>query len=208
MSGPEDRLLLTERFTSAVEYARKIHIEFRKGTAVPYMAHLVGVAALVMGEAGHWRVPVTEDMVIAALLHDAVEDHGGGPRLLDIETSFGIDVAQMVEGLTDSFTDEHSDKANWEERKMAYIERLKGELDDVQLISVADKLYNAKAILEDYREIGPAIWQRFKRGRDQQLWYFNALIEVFQLRARTRIVEEFSGVVEELTELSKGEAVE
>ena len=78
------RLVLTKRFTEAVEYARQLHTEYRKGTDIPYMAHLIGVAALVMGEAGG-RVPVTEDMVIAALLHDAVEDHGGTPRLREIE---------------------------------------------------------------------------------------------------------------------------
>lgn len=79
MSGVENYLFLTERFTRAIDYARHLHIECRKGTSIPYMAHLLGVAALVMGESGHARVSVTEDMVIAALLHDTVEDHGGLP---------------------------------------------------------------------------------------------------------------------------------
>lgn len=58
MHKPAGTLLLTRRFTEAVDYARHLHIEFRKGTAIPYMAHLLGVAALVMGEAGG-TVPVT-----------------------------------------------------------------------------------------------------------------------------------------------------
>ncbi len=81
-------LHLGDRFSRAIEYARILHIERRKGSDIPSMAHLLGVASLVMGEAGHSGVPVTEDMVIAAILHDAVEDHGGTPRLKDIDVQF------------------------------------------------------------------------------------------------------------------------
>ena len=199
-----EQLELTARFTSAVDYARTVHIERRKGTGIPYMAHLMGVAAMVMGEAGHVEFPVTEDMVIAALLHDAVEDHGGLPRLAHIEANFGANVARMVEGLSDSFS-ESGDKQLWFERKQGYIERLKDEPEDTRLISAADKLYNARAILEDYRQIGPEIWQRFKRGRDQQLWYFNELLVVFKSRARIRIVDEFERVLQYLTTMTESE---
>src|SRR5947209_20377294 len=94
-------LHFSERFTRAVDYARHLHIERRKGTGIPYMAHLFGVASLVMGEAGLAGFPVNEDMVIAALLHDAVEDHGGAARLEDIRRNFGAEGARMVEGLSD-----------------------------------------------------------------------------------------------------------
>ena len=153
--APSEALHLTGRFTSAVDYARTLHIERRKGTDIPYMAHLLGVTALVMAEAGHASVPVTEDMLIAALLHDAVEDHGGRPRLEDIKQNFGGNVARLVEGLTDSFSSDSEHKGPWEHRKRAYIERLKTEPADVRLISAADKLYNAKSMLDDYRVIGP-----------------------------------------------------
>ncbi|HTV81611.1 MAG TPA: HD domain-containing protein [Acidobacteriaceae bacterium] len=205
MADPTDHLYLSDRFTRAVDYARHLHIERRKGTSIPYMAHLLGVASLVMGEAGHAPIPVTEDMVIAALLHDAVEDYGGRMRLRDIKHNFGLDVARMVEGLTDSFAEDSSSKADWEQRKRAYIDRLRNELDDVHLISAADKLYNARAILDDYREIGPQIWERFKRGRRQQLRYFHALLEVFRSRARNRIMEELDRVVTELEAISSGD---
>jgi (p)ppGpp synthase/HD superfamily hydrolase len=118
--------------------------------------------------------------VIAALLHDAVEDHGGLLRQQDIEQNFGPNVARMVEGLSDSFSEDASKKLSWMERKQAYIQRLRGEPEDVRLISAADKLYNARAILEDYREIGPKVWDRFKRGRSDQIWYFDELIAVFK----------------------------
>jgi (p)ppGpp synthase/HD superfamily hydrolase len=201
-----EQLYLTDRFTSAVDYARKVHTERRKGTDVPYMAHLLGVASLVMGEVGYAQFPVTEDMVIAALLHDAAEDHGGLPRLKDIEYNFGPNVARMVEGLSDSLFGDPGNKKPWLERKQTYIQKLREELTDVQLISAADKLYNAKAILEDYRMIGPRIWERFKRGRNDQLRYFDELIKVFKSSEVNRIVSELERVVNQLRRVSAEEA--
>ncbi len=195
--SPYPRLVLTERFTDAVEYARQLHTEYRKGTDIPYMAHLLGVSALVMGEAGG-RVPVTEDMVIAALLHDAVEDHGGMPRLREIEGRFGAEVSRMVAALSDTFAEDHDKKEGWDERKNNYLARLRDEPDDVLLISAADKLYNAKAILDDFNEIGPAVFARFKRGAKEQLWYFEELLKVFRAHPPNRIVNDLDRVVHEL----------
>jgi (p)ppGpp synthase/HD superfamily hydrolase len=199
------RLVLTERFTEAVEYARQLHTEYRKGTDIPYMAHLLGVAALVMGEAGG-PVPVTEDMIIAALLHDVVEDHGGMPRLREIEGRFGTEVARMVAALSDTFAEDHEKKEGWEERKNNYLARLREEPDDVLLISAADKLYNAKTILDDYKDIGPAVFDRFKRGAPQQLWYFDELLKVFRAHPPNRIVNDLERVVQELRERTSREA--
>jgi len=189
-----EQLHLSGRFVSAIDYARVIHIERRKGTDIPYMAHLLGVASLVMGETGHTGFPVTEEMVIAALLHDAAEDHGGMARLKDIEHNFGSNVARMVEGLSDSLTDDPNIKPPWLERKQSYVQRLRGEAADVQLISAADKLYNARAILEDYRVIGPRIWARFKRGRQEQIWYFDELLEVLNRLAGIGSLKNWSGL--------------
>ena len=201
MNRQGNRLFLSGRFTEAIEYARQHHTEFRKGTDIPYMAHLLGVAALVMGEAGG-RVLVTEDMVLAALLHDVVEDHGGMTRLHEVEQRFGANVARMVEGLSDSFAENQHPKDEWKKRKSEYIERLRHEPDDVLLISAADKLYNAKAILDDFKDIGEAIWKRFNRGADQQLWYFDELLAIYLLRPRNRIVNELERVVGELAALT------
>jgi (p)ppGpp synthase/HD superfamily hydrolase len=198
-------LSLTARFTRAVDYARQVHISYRKGTRVPYMAHLLGVASLVMRESGHIDFPVTEDMVIAALLHDAVEDEGGLPRLRDIEANFGREVAKIVEGCTDSFEEDSSKKLEWEVRKKSYIDRLRKEPEGTLLVSAADKLYNARAILEDYRKIGAAIWSRFKRGRKEQLWYFGELSKVYEERGSNRLTEELKRVIGELKRLSAGE---
>lgn len=203
-------LRLTTRFTQAVDYARQIHVGTRKGIDVPYMAHLLGVASLVMGETGHVPFAVTEDTAIAALLHDAVEDEGGRPRLHDIEAKFGKEVAKIVEGCTDSFEVDTEKKQEWGLRKASYIKRLREEPDEsagTLLVSAADKLYNARAILEDYRQTGAEVWKRFKRGRDQQVWYFEELIKVYEARCPGwRIMEELKRVVAELKGISAGEA--
>jgi (p)ppGpp synthase/HD superfamily hydrolase len=199
-------LHFTQRLTEAVEYARVLHVERRKGTGIPYLAHLFGVASLVMGEAALTGEPVTEDMVVAALLHDAVEDHGGAARLEHIRQNFGGNVARMVEGLSDTLVEDPNDKEPWEERKKNYLVRLRSEPTDIRLISAADKLYNARSILEDYRVIGAEIWKRFRRPRDLQIWYFDALLEVFHSMGKMRIVDELERVVTELKQISGGEA--
>ena len=191
-------LHLTVRFTQAVEYVRTLHIEARKGTDVPYMAHLLGVASMVMGEAGYVEFPITEDMILAALLHDAVEDHGGSPRLKHIEVNFGSKVAETVAALSDSFAENSHEKSPWDIRKKAYVEKLSKESPQVLLISAADKLYNARAILSDYRLLGPELWKRFKRGCKDQLWYFDALIAAYRSKGTNRIVEELAEVIKEL----------
>jgi len=159
-----------------------------------------------MGESGHVRFPVTEDMVIGALLHDAVEDEGGLPRLRDIEANFGKEVAKIVEGCTDSFEEDSGKKQEWEERKKSYIDRLRNEPEATLLVSAGDKLYNSRAILEDYRNVGPEVWSRFKRGRKEQLWYFDELIKVYEQRCPNwRIVSELKRVVGDLAQLSASE---
>jgi len=204
-SRSDSHLYLGKRFVRAIDYARHLHIETRKGSDIPVMAHLLGVASLVIGEAGHMPFPVSEDMVIAALLHDTVEDHGGAPRLKDVEHNFGSKVARMVEGLSDSLSENPDQKEPWERRKQAYIKRLRIESLHVQLISAADKLYNARTILDDYRHAGPMVWTRFKRARNLQLWYFRAVLAVFRKSGSNRIVEELARVVDELERISANE---
>jgi (p)ppGpp synthase/HD superfamily hydrolase len=148
----------------------------------------------VSGDGGH---------VIAALLHDAVEDEGGRPRLRDIESKFGEKVGRIVEGCTDTFEEDANRKQEWEERKSSYIERLRTEPPETLLVSAADKLYNARAILEDYRELGEGVWERFKRGRKEQIWYFDGLIMVYEEKCSNwRIVEELKRTVQDLAQLS------
>ncbi len=185
---------MNNRFQQAFEYALEKHGgQKRKGTQVPYISHLMSVAALVMEACGD------DDQAIAALLHDVPEDQGGRSALEEIRARFGERVAHIVEGCTDTFEDP---KPDWRIRKQQYIEHLKHSDSDTRLVSLADKLHNARSILADYRQIREEIWKRFKRGRDEQLWYFRELAVVFeQSRSQpgmARLLDEFQRVRRDL----------
>jgi GTP pyrophosphokinase len=184
---------LTSRFEEAFLYAARLHAgQKRKGTERPYIAHLIGVAALVLQYGGD------EDEAIAALLHDAVEDQGGLPRLEEICAKFGERVAHIVAGCTDST---ETPKPPWRERKQRYVEHVRRACPDVLRVSAADKLYNVREILADYRELGDALWPRFQGGREGTLWYYRALVGAFQTAGATPLVEELDRVVTELEAL-------
>ena len=186
--------LLTERFEQAFHYAMKLHSDqTRKGTEVPYIAHLLGVTSLVLEDGGD------EDQAIAALLHDAVEDQGGLIILEEIHLNFGENVAQIVEGCSDSFT---SVKPPWRLRKESYLEHLMNASKDIRRVSLADKLYNARAIWSTYRQIGEETWTRFKGGKEGTLWYFTALCEIFQQTGDDIMTEELVSVVANIKQMS------
>ena len=186
---------LTERFDAACAYARSIHNEQRrKGTDIPYAAHLLAVASLVLEDGGD------EDQAIAALLHDAAEDHGGVETLEDIRRRFGDRVAHIVEGCSDSLEDP---KPLWPDRKKRYIEHLREAGPDVRKVSLADKLHNARAILLDLRHQGEATWERFNGGKDGTLWYYRSLVHVFQDSAPSMLKDELARVVEQIEHLAE-----
>src|SRR5581483_7108340 len=133
---------------------------------IPYIAHLMGVASLVLEAGGD------EDMAIAAFLHDVVEDCGGAAMLKEVRRRFGKRVAHIVDGCTDAY---ETPKPPWKERKVSYIDRLKREDSDTRLVSAADKLNNIRSILSDYRALGESVWTRFNGGREGTLWYYRTL---------------------------------
>lgn len=188
--------LLTNRFIEALGYAAELHLhQRRKGKGQPYVGHLLGVAAIVIHHGGG------EDEAIAALLHDAVEDQGGLPRLDEIRQKFGERVAHIVDGCTDSY-EVAGPKQEWGERKRAYIARIANESDDVRLVSAADKLANAREILSDYRTEGDAVFLRFQGRKQGTLWYYRTLVDVFRKAGSTPLIEELDRVVTELESLS------
>ncbi len=182
--------MLDQRFLDGLAYATQLHVrQARKGTRVPYVAHLLGVASIVLVEGGD------EDMAIAALLHDAVEDQGGKPTLREIERRFGKRVARLVEACTDA---DSFPKPPWQDRKERYIAAIRHEPADARLISAADKLHNARDILADYRQHGEEVWKRFRGGREGTLWYYRALVDAFRAAGGNRLVDELDRVVTEL----------
>ena len=187
--------ILTSKFDEALAYAVNLHrAQPRKGTGVPYVSHLLSVAALVLEHGG------TEEQAIAALLHDAVEDQGGRPTAEAIRARFGDAVAEIVDGCTDT---DQTPKPPWRKRKEAYLARVRREPSHVRLVSAADKLHNARTMVTDLRIHGPALWSRFNAGRDETLWYLGALVEAFREAGTTPIVEELARTVAELEAVSR-----
>ena len=186
---------LGSRFERAFLFAKEKHAgQTRKASGVPYLAHLMGVASLALEYGGD------EDVAIAALLHDVVEDCGGRAMLKAVKRRFGSRVAKMVEGCTDSDT---VPKRPWRERKDTYLQHLKSADEETRLVSAADKLNNLRSILSDYREVGEVVWERFKGGREGTLWYYRALLEEFQRGKPNRLIRDFELLVLELEAKAK-----
>ncbi|MGH8212404.1 MAG: HD domain-containing protein [Rhodanobacteraceae bacterium] len=177
--------MLSERFTHAVDYAREAHAsQTRKGTSVPYIAHLLGVAALVLEHGGD------EGQAIAALLHDTIEDQGEHHGQL-IRNQFGERVADIVLACTDGTQESRAaaqtpdeKRADWSRRKRDYLAHLAHASDDALLVSACDKLHNARAILADLHNpaVGDAVFDRFTGGRDGTLWYYRELAHILRER--------------------------
>jgi GTP pyrophosphokinase len=187
----------SDRFREAVGYAADAHAgHVRKGTGSPYVTHLLEVAALVLQYGGN------ETEAIGALLHDAVEDRGGLPRLEDIRSRFGDDVAAIVEGCSDSLVEDPTRKAPWRERKQAYIARVATEGPSARLVSAADKLANVRALRDDYREAGEIVWSRFNGGREGTLDYYRRVTDAFLAHGRSPLLDRLDRTVEELLALA------
>ena len=190
-------MTLTSRFDRAVNTARLLHADqFRKGTSIPYISHLLGVASIALEHGAD------EDTAIAAILHDAVEDQGGAETLQLIRQEFGERVAGIVDECSDT---DVVPKPPWLERKKAYIAHIGQASVDALLVSAADKLHNARSILMDLRTHGDGVWDRFNAGRDDIVWYYRELHGEF---TRTKqvpapLLEELSIVIGEITNRSQ-----
>src|SRR5579872_168514 len=181
---------LGQRFERALVFASQKHAgQTRKKTQAPYISHLLIVAGLVLEAGGD------EDLAIAALLHDTVEDCGGAPVLKEIRRRFGKRVAHVVDGCTDT---DITPKPPWRKRKEDYLRHLRTADADTRLVSAADKLHNARSVLTDYRAIGESVWERFAGQRAGTLWYYRALAREFRRRKSNRVIAELARAVQEL----------
>jgi (p)ppGpp synthase/HD superfamily hydrolase len=190
--------ILTTKFDEAVAYALAAHdSQRRKGTAIPYAAHLLGVASLILEAGG------SEDEAIAGLLHDVVEDQGGADRLTDVRRHFGDRIADVV---LECSAEDKTDDPGWRVRKERYLEGIKSCSDSALVVSLADKVYNAHSIVEDVRLHGAETWERFgaDEPKDQSiLWYYRSLVVAYGERptARQRLLGELGRSVDELADL-------
>jgi (p)ppGpp synthase/HD superfamily hydrolase len=185
---------LAERFDDALAYASRLHrAQRRKGSEIPYVSHLLAVAAIALENGAD------EDQAIAALLHDAVEDQGGLPQLETIRSRFGDGVAAIVADCTDAHEEP---KPAWRPRKEAYIASLAHKPARSLAVSLADKTHNASAINADLRTVGEAVWNRFTGGKEGTLWYYSALADAFRTHAPGIAAERFAREVAEMEELA------
>ncbi len=181
---------LSHRFEDAFVYASHIHgAQLRKGTEIPYISHLIAVAALTLEHGGN------EDQAIAALLHDAVEDCGGEVQLNIIRQRFGVEVARIVDDCTDSWVEP---KPPWKERKEDYIAGIAKKPRPSLLVSLADKTHNARCILLDLRTLGPQLWDRFNAQKEELLWYYQSLADEFAAAIDCPLAAELNRTVQEM----------
>jgi len=170
----------------ALAYAAAVHDgQLRKGTTVPYLSHLLAVAALVAEDGGS---PVE---LAAALLHDAAEDHGGRARLEDIERRFGAEVAGIVAECSDTL---ETVREPWRVRKQRYLDRLPRAGDGAVRVSLADKVANLRTIVDGYRAIGERFWERFDDDSDA-LWYYRGALAALRARSASPLVAELSALL-------------
>lgn len=187
---------LSHRYDLAFLFAHHLHREqTRKGTDIPYLTHLMSVAALVAEYGG------TEDQQIAALLHDAAEDQGGRGILEEIEGRFGSRVAQIVSACSDTF---EQPKPPWKARKEAYLRGLSHEPAEVLLVSACDKLHNARSIVKDLQDSGESTWSRFTGGKEGSIWYYSALVDTYRQCFPHPVVDELDTTVTRIRALSEG----
>jgi (p)ppGpp synthase/HD superfamily hydrolase len=191
---------LTDRFADALGYAEQLHRnQKRKGNAIPYVAHLLAVAATVLEWGGD------EDTAIAALLHDAVEDQGGLATADAIRARYGDRVADLVLACTDSVVQDPEAKGPWEDRKRRYIAKIQDAAGDVALITAADKLHNLTALVRDVRAYGPDTLKRFAVPH-RLLWYYGAVIEALAAHQDAVPLQDLQTQAHELAALLQVEA--
>jgi (p)ppGpp synthase/HD superfamily hydrolase len=191
-------LTATDRFSSAMTYAYQVHHgQRRKGTGIPYIAHILGVTAIAM------EYGADDDQSIAALLHDAAEDGGGEATLAEIRARFGDAVADIVLGCSDSLVEDPEDKLPWQARKENYLAHLESASASVCLVSAADKLHNVRSIIRDYQEHGEAIWERFQGRREGTLWYYETVAHTLLRRHHSQLTRDLQAEVDTLLEITK-----
>ena len=182
---------LSSRFDEALQFASKLHREqARKSTQIPYVSHPLAVSSLVLEHGG------TEAQAIAALLHDVVEDCGGSALLPIIEARFGAEIAKIVSACSHSFGNDS--KTEWKERRKAHIKHLREADDAVMLVIAADKLHNLTSILNDLRSLGDDLWSRFNAGPEDQMWYYQSIINVLDRRLDNLIVERLKDTLDDV----------
>jgi (p)ppGpp synthase/HD superfamily hydrolase len=193
--------MLGRKFDEALQLASELHrAQTRKQTPIPYIAHLMAVAGIVLEAHAYHQFDDIEDLAIAALLHDAIEDQGDKIDLAEIKQRFGQNVHDIVLSCSDAAIHRADEKkAPWRERKEAYIAKIRTKPRGAILVSCADKLHNARSIMFDHDRIGDIVWERFTADKAQTLWYYQQLREAFeQAWPENPLLPDFAAVVDRM----------
>jgi (p)ppGpp synthase/HD superfamily hydrolase len=189
-----DPPVASARLLAALELASQVHGAARKGTGVPYLAHLLAVTGLVVEDGG------TEDETIAALLHDSVEDGGGRPLMEEIRSRFGERVAEVVAGCSDELDD--PDGGSWRERKERYLTHLPEIADEgVLRVSLADKVHNARSLARMLRR---GETHDGEPSLEDRLWYYESLARFFGERCSGPLADDLRDAAGDLRALVAG----
>lgn len=182
-------------YDAALAFAARSHCpHLRKGTNIPYIAHVVHVSTILL------RHGFGEAVVIAGLLHDVVEDCG--VAIAQIEAEFGPEVARLVAAVSERKT-AGGVAIPWEQRKADKLAHLRNGGPDVAALKAADAIHNARSTSADLRQRGPVVWQRFRASPEQTLWYYREILALVRHWLGDHpIVAELAAAVDELVELA------
>lgn len=194
---PQAKLLKwSPRIEKAIRTAAKFHAgQMRKssGKKIPYLTHLLSVAEILAG------YTEDEDILIAGLLHDTIEDTDYSPE--DLAKDFSPEIRDIVLAVSEAQDVAKDRKASWEDRKKSYLENLKQGSDKALMVSSADKIHNLSSMSEAYRECGDELWQNFNAPPDKKLWFYEEVFKIVEKRLQSGIVAEFRAELKTAREL-------
>lgn len=185
--------ILSDRFADAFTFALQLHRhQYRKVRSIPYISHLMAVAALVLEDGG------SEDEAIAALLHDAVEDQGGEPIRTEILRRFGANVTAIVDACT---MPPRAPTQSWKSHKLTYLDQIRRASPAAQRVILADKLHNVRSLIANLKQTGENTWSAFAANKADNIWLHQALADLFEAHSCSHLVADFRQEVNTLLTL-------
>ena len=185
---------LTLKIENAIERASILHKEqMRKGGKIPYISHPFSVAWILSNYTDD------EDIIIAGLLHDVLEDVSGYSED-NMREEFGDRITNIVKGVSG---DENDGTLSWIDRKQIYLDRLKKSSEDSLMVSAADKIHNLSRTLNDIKKEGEEVWARLKTTKEDSVWFYSEVFSILRDRLENEIVDEFQLLLNKFKSLSQ-----
>lgn len=178
---------LTAKIQKGINLASRLHFNQNRkgGNDLPYISHPYSVAWILSNYSND------EDIIVAGLLHDVLEDVKGY-HYQDLVEDFGEKIAQIVKGVSEDKNpnDEDDDSVSWEDRKINYLRILESSSQDSLLVSAADKIHNLQSMMDAYQEKGEDFWKNFNSPKDKKLWLYKEVLNLLKIKLDNPIVKE------------------